>query len=437
MLGEQFVAFLARVQTTDRCQKSLFSSTEIYRDEVKNGQATADIAGGLHSYYGPLMVRSFAVVGLLALAVVAAQAQPPGASAAASSAEVPPGIVPLDVDLFTTDNFYLDRELWLDPRYQRCNSPRQLTDMWTQDRVGHWGDCDMDRPIAEIVSPYAYESAAGHYQALLEAAEARGGPTDHSRATLPDWDGWYRRGGRDDQWIYGRNLQSATLLSLLTPQYQQYMTQMQYHEAVSNAPQWNAAFCYPEGLMRFWSEFAIRDIEILTTPQQVQMLTGVADNFLRKFLIGRDHVQQVPQWYGETVAFWDRDTLVAWTANVQGWTISHSMMEFSNLLEVVEVIRPTADGDGLIVEATFYDPEAFVRPLHTVTPFNRVAAADDSEARYTYIECRTQSTIVNGPDGRPTQLTFFDDGYIDYFGRPWAQNWEESFEQGWEKPSIE
>jgi hypothetical protein len=43
-----------------------------------------------------------------------------------------------------------------------------------------------------------------------------------------------------------------------------------------------------------------------------------------------------------------------------------------------------------------------------------------------------QSTIVNGPDGRPTQLTFGDEGYIDYFGRPWAQNWEAHFEQGWE-----
>ena len=36
--------------------------------------------------------------------------------------------------------------------------------------------------------------------------------------------------------------------------------------------------------------------------------------------------------------------------------------------------------------------------------------------------------------GWPTQLTFADDGFIDYFGRPWAQNWEEHFEKGWERP---
>jgi hypothetical protein len=45
-----------------------------------------------------------------------------------------------------------------------------------------------------------------------------------------------------------------------------------------------------------------------------------------------------------------------------------------------------------------------------------------------------QSTIVNGPDGRPTQLTFLDPGFIDYFDRPWAQNWEKHFEQPQTQP---
>ena len=44
------------------------------------------------------------------------------------------------------------------------------------------------------------------------------------------------------------------------------------------------------------------------------------------------------------------------------------------------------------------------------------------------------SKFVNGPDGRPTQLIPTDEGFIDYFGRPWADNWEKHFEQGWKKP---
>ena len=43
---------------------------------------------------------------------------------------------------------------------------------------------------------------------------------------------------------------------------------------------------------------------------------------------------------------------------------------------------------------------------------------------------------VAGPDGRPSQLTPFDEGFIDFLGRPWAQNWEKFFEQGWERPPL-
>ncbi len=81
-------------------------------------------------------------------------------------------------------------------------------------------------------------------------------------------------------------------------------------------------------------------------PYQVQFLSGIADNFLFKVLIGRNHVQKTPQWYGETVGFWDGDKLISWTANVQGWTITHALFEFSSRLETVEIIRrarmPTA-----------------------------------------------------------------------------------------------
>jgi hypothetical protein len=354
----------------------------------------------------------------------------------------------LATDLFNSKNFYKDKDLWSDKRYFRCNTPRQITDVWTSGRIStnppnsaSWSDCNADYPREKIVSPYPYKTGKEHYDALMAQARAAGGPTVYTRQTMPDWDGWYARMPEDasTQWIWGTINQVPTILSLLTPEYQKRMVQMNYHEGVNNSPQWNASFCYPEGFMRWWSQASGGgNFQMLVTPTQVQMISGVAANFLRQVLVGRNHVQKVPQWYGETVGFWNGTSPIAWTANVQGWTLSHSMFEFSDALETIDVFTPRFDNAGAFVglslDTTFYDPQAFAAPLHNVMRFTRQARMDDPNRRYTYIECLSNLRNTNG---RPAQTTSADPRFIDFYGRPWAQNWEKNFEAGWDKPDAD
>jgi hypothetical protein len=378
----------------------------------------------------------------------------------ARDGQSPEGVTPLAVDLYTTKDFYKDKDLWTDPRYFRCNSPVAIEEQYGANgpkliaeagpSKAAWGYCNRDYPRAAIVSPYPFKTAQEHYEALLAETKKRGGPTIHTYQTLPnEWNGRYAHPGfTNDYWYKMRHNQMTTILSLLKPEYQQRMVQQAYHEGVDNHAQWPSQYCWPEGFMRRWHEFATWEWNVMVTPDMVQILAGVARNFITNINIGRSFKMEgnvprlgadVPRWYGETIGFWDKDTLITWTSNIQGWMV-HGAFEYSNKMQTIEIYTPNRDAkgkfQGLNHEAIFYDPDALVQPVRIVRNYKKIGNFRDVEP-YVFIECVPTIFPVEGRATPESPGTFIQYEVPDMYGRPWAHNWEKYFEQGMQKPQSE
>jgi hypothetical protein len=147
-----------------------------------------------------------------------------GFNGSARNGETPPGIEKLPTDIFTSKDFYKDQALWTDKRYFRCNSGFALESQWAGGAIigdnppatAAWGYCDRDIPREAIVSPYPFKTAQEHYQALLKETQGRGGPTNHTYATVPgEWTGRY--GGSSEHWFHMTKVQISTVMTQITP----------------------------------------------------------------------------------------------------------------------------------------------------------------------------------------------------------------------------
>ena len=212
-------------------------------------------------------------------------------------------------------------------------------------------------------------------------------------------------------WYWGAHTQISTIVSLLTPKYQQRTVQEAYHQMRGHAI-WPSTFCWPEGFVRRFYPFSVSEHYVVATPNFVEVRAGVARNFITDINVGRQFDMEdvanggvprlgaaVPRWYGETIGFWDKDVLITWTSNVQAWK-SHSSFEWSNKMQSVEIYTPIRKNGkfiGLNHEAILYDPEALVEPVRIVRNLHKINDYTDvKEEPYPFIECVPTIFSVKG-----------------------------------------
>jgi hypothetical protein len=147
--------------------------------------------------------------------------------------------------------------------------------------------------------------------------------------------------------------------------------------------------------------------------------------------------ENVPRWYGETIGFWDEDTLITWTSNIQSWA-THSAFEHSNQMQSIEIYTPLRDENGAFLglnhESILYDPEALVEPIRIIYRLMKQADfADSSVNPYVFTECVQTIFPIDGTATPVTPGRVLEYEVPDMYGRPWAHIWEKYWEQGMQR----
>jgi hypothetical protein len=120
--------------------------------------------------------------------------------------------------------------------------------------------------------------------------------------------------------------------------------------------------CYPPGLPRVY--FHPFPMEIVQLPGRVLMMFEYHHQTRQIFTDGRGHRDDLPPlWMGDSIGWWEGDTLVIETVNFNDQTwLDRRGLPHSDQLKVIERLRRVAD-DRLQVDFIIEDPAAYPEPI--------------------------------------------------------------------------
>jgi hypothetical protein len=217
-----------------------------------------------------------------------------------------------------------------------------------------------------------YRNSTEHFEALKRAAK---GGTKVAFDKLPDWTGvWTRTRGAGLKFDPAQpSLQQTT--AQLTPEFAQ--KHKEKLDRVAKGIEWDPiSNCIPPGYPRWLTEPFLR--EFVLRPEQTLLINEMVNDIRRIYTDGRAHTptdDAYPLWNGDSVGFWDGDTLVVHTTQLMSGQYQRSQPDYTDQVETVERWRKL-DNDSLEADVTIYDPPSLVKPWHVVQRYSRVTTPD-------------------------------------------------------------
>lgn len=131
--------------------------------------------------------------------------------------------------------------------------------------------------------------------------------------------------------------------------------------------------CWLVGAPAFWLAAVFQPIFIIQSAKEVVMVAQTDNHQIRHIHLDVPHTANpAPSWFGESVGYYDGDTLVIDTIGLNTRTvIDDHMIPHTDRLHVVERLHMTDNGQMLEVDLHVEDPGAFTMPWDAIQRMRR------------------------------------------------------------------
>jgi len=256
-----------------------------------------------------------------------------------------------------------------------------------------------DKPAPDTPIPSYYRDS---YQAYLKMKAAAHGGTQYLRTSyekMPDWSGIWTRAASEglkfDPKQTSKGFTPGPTTADLTPRYKAALQEKLRQVAAGN--EWDQlSDCLPAGYPRWLTEPFLR--EFIVTPSETWWVNEQQSEARRIYTDGRGHIPDAeaqPLWDGDSIGFWDGQTLVVHTIRVTHGEYQRSQPDYSSQTSTVERIHQL-DHDTIEDEVTVWDPKGLRTPWHVVMHYKRVNTAG---SRIDMWSCETNNNVVRTPTG--------------------------------------